>query len=164
MNALTVGSTMTKSLVIDSCIIIAFIHPDIKLLDFVTQNIGDIYINSITLKEELEDHKDMLRHMSYTLIEDNIEDMCLARQMNGPTSFHDNLQMLSCLKYGYTCVTNDRDLINLCKKNSVNVMWGLELIIELVKTKIITKDRATTMFSKSGIDKRYLCRLFPDAG
>ena len=154
MNVLTVGPTMTENFVFDTSVIISFIEADIQLLNLVAHNIGNIFITESVFME-VKKQKDELRHISYKQIEEHDDDFDSAPTIFGATSTVDNIAMLTAKRHGYICVTNDRPLRNLCEKYSVDCKWGLELIIELVKTKIITKDRATTMFSKSGIDKRY---------
>lgn len=46
---------------------------------------------------------------------------------------------------GMTCVTNDRALRAECRRQDIPVLWGLELMIELVRARMMSFDRASSV-------------------
>ena len=61
----------------------------------------------------------------------------------GPLSFADRLCLVLARDEGYVCVTNDRRLRSECSRMSVAVLWGLELMVELVRRKHLSARTAT---------------------
>lgn len=54
-------------------------------------------------------------------------------------SFQDNICFLDADKFGWSLVTNDRQLRQECEKVSVSVFWGLQVLIIMVKEKLLTR-------------------------
>jgi rRNA-processing protein FCF1 len=63
-----------------------------------------------------------------------------------------SLQDRSCLHYviaqGWTCIANDRKLRKECVRNGGQVVWGLEMLLRLVASGQVTKDRARDLGRK----------------
>ena len=75
----------------------------------------------------------------------HIEDAFRASSMTGATSFYDNICMLTAKRHGFTCVTNDKRLRNLCKRNGVSILCGLELIARVHKAGGMPYENALTL-------------------
>ncbi|MDP3387444.1 MAG: hypothetical protein Q8S24_09425 [Eubacteriales bacterium] len=62
----------------------------------------------------------------------------------------------ACLHYviteGWTCIANDRALRKACIKQGGTVVWGLEMLLLLVSTNRITKNRALDIAVKINAD------------
>ncbi len=54
--------------------------------------------------------------------------------MRGSTSFQDNICLLTAKRHGMTCITNDKSLRKACSEHDVLIMWGLELLLGLVRS------------------------------
>jgi len=50
---------------------------------------------------------------------------------SGPISFQDRLCLLTAKRYGYICVTNDKNLRKQCVTDGVPILWGLQLLARL---------------------------------
>ena len=56
-----------------------------------------------------------------------------ASAKRGKLSFRDHLCLIVSSALGFVCVTNDKSLRSACIDEGVQPMWGLELMIALVK-------------------------------
>jgi hypothetical protein len=54
----------------------------------------------------------------------------------------DRLCYLTCREYDWICLTNDRLLRRYCDENAVRVSWGLELLLDLVASDALARERA----------------------
>ena len=66
-------------------------------------------------------------------------------EMKPPLSFNDRLCFVVCQERGWTCVTNDRALRDLCRRHDVKTRRGLGLLVDLVRLGAINRRRATTI-------------------
>ncbi|MHC1691899.1 MAG: hypothetical protein AB9828_02590 [Sphaerochaetaceae bacterium] len=61
----------------------------------------------------------------------------------------------ACLQFviseGWTCIANDRALRKACIKQGGKVVWGLEMLLLLVSSNLIIKDRALAIAKKINI-------------
>ena len=61
-------------------------------------------------------------------------DYIRAERMRGSTSFQDNICLLTAKRHGMTCITNDKSLRKACSENGVPIIWGLEPLLQLVRS------------------------------
>jgi len=64
------------------------------------------------------------------------------RHGGGRLSFQDRICLLVAKEGGFTCVSNDRRLRMSCEAEGVPVLWGLELLVELVAARAIPAEAA----------------------
>lgn len=60
----------------------------------------------------------------------------------GRLSFQDRICVLVARAGSYTCVTNDRSLRSACTAAGVPVLWGLEILVELVAARALPAESA----------------------
>lgn len=115
-------------------------------------------VDSIGSLEELEDP-------GLIPIEPEIEDVFTAQEMDGQTSFQDNICFLTARRQRFTCVSNDTHLRRHCSHASIPTLWGLELILLLTKVGGIWKKEAFRIAkgAYTGICSSPLC-LFVTSG
>jgi rRNA-processing protein FCF1 len=72
----------------------------------------------------------------------------------------------ACLHYvlhrGWTCIVNDRRLRNECRKQGGTVVWGLEMLLNLVTSRRITKARAREIAKIINADNPLITRSILD--
>ena len=134
----------TQFMIMDACVLIDYINGEPELFKLISSLIGPIYVATPVL-EEVDSIESVLVLEDFGLlpIEPEMEDVFEASEMVGRTSFQDNICFLTAKRQGLTCITNDRNLRIQCKTSGVPILWGLELILELVKTNGISKKKAS---------------------
>jgi len=121
-----------KLMIMDACVLIDYIKADRSVLELVVKHVGPLHVASPVVDEvnEIEDENELLE-LGLVIVEPEIEDAYAAAGQTGPTSFQDRLCLLAARRYGFTCVTNDRNLRKLCAQEKVPLLWGLQLLAEL---------------------------------
>ena len=130
-------------MIIDACVLIDFMKVEPDLFKLISRHIGPIYVDTSLLEEvysiqSIEDLEDL----GLIPIEPEIEDVFTAEEMDGQTSFQDNICFLTAKRQGFTCISNDKRLRKLCTDAAVSMFWGLELILSLTKAGGIHKKEA----------------------
>ena len=127
-------------MIMDACVLIDFIKADRSVLELIVKHVGSLHVASPTIDEvnEIDDENELLE-LGLVIVEPEVADAyAAAAGRAGPTSFHDRLCMLVAKRYGFTCVTNDKNLRKLCQEEEVPLLWGLELLSRLHRSGGIT--------------------------
>ena len=120
------------SLVVDANVLIDYLAADATVLRLVSRHVGSLHVPRQVLQEVPRLGPDDCEHLALRIADETVEQLLEAGQQRGRLSFHDHLCLILARDHGWSCVTNDRALRRACEKLSVPVLWGLELMIELV--------------------------------
>lgn len=132
-----------RFMIMDACVLIDYINGEPDLFKLISSHIGPIYVATPVMEEvDSIESIDELEELGLLPVEPEIDDLFVAAEMNGRTSFQDNLCFLTAKRQGFTCITNDRNLRKQCSASEVPTLWGLELILELVKAGGLAKKEA----------------------
>jgi rRNA-processing protein FCF1 len=126
-------------MILDACVLTDFIKADRTILKRVVKYVGPLHVVSPVVEEvnEIKD-EDELRELGIIVNEPEIADAFAAASQIGPTSFEDQLCLLTALRHDFICVTNDKTLRRCCREQGVHLLWGLELLSKLHKAGGIT--------------------------
>jgi rRNA-processing protein FCF1 len=131
-------------MIMDACVLIDYVNGEPDLFKLISAHIGALYVATPILEEvDSIDSIDELEELGLLPIEPEIDDVFEATEMDGKTSFQDNLCFLTAKRQGMTCITNDTNLRKQCTASEVPILWGLELILELVKSGGLIKKEAS---------------------
>jgi len=135
---------LTRFMIMDACVLIDYMNGEPELFKLISSHIGPIYVATPTLEEvdsinSIEDLEDL----GLIPIEPEIDDVFTAEEMEGQTSFQDNICFLTAKRQGFTCISNDTNLRRQCTDARVPILWGLELILNLTKAGGILKKEAS---------------------
>ena len=131
-------------MIMDACVLIDYMNSEPDLFKLIATYIGALYVATPILEEvDSIESFDELEELGLLPIEPEIDDVFEATSMDGKTSFQDNLCFLTAKRQSMTCITNDTNLRKQCTASEVPIIWGLELILELVKIGGILKKEAT---------------------
>lgn len=119
-------------MIIDACVLIDYLKTDQTVLSLFVAHIGPIHVVHSVVEEvkDIDTVNDLI-DLGLIIVEPELEDAFEASAMKGPTSFQDNLSFLTAKRYGFTCITNDKNLRRLCTQSKVPVLWGLKLLADL---------------------------------
>ena len=118
--------------ILDACVLIDFLEADPGLFQRVARYLGHLIIPSPLLKEVRGADPSFFQQHGVEILDPTIEQLARAASKRGRLSFADHLCLLMAKDDGYTCVTNDRALLNVCKAEGVEVVRGLKLLLDLV--------------------------------
>lgn len=122
-----------RILLMDACVLIDFCKAERSVLRKCVLDVGEIHVITPVLQEvkEFQSEQELL-DLGLILDEPELEDALSAAEGRGPVSFQDRLCLLTAKRNRCTCVTNDKSLRKLCALEGVPVMWGLQLLLELL--------------------------------
>jgi predicted nucleic acid-binding protein len=123
-----------RLMIVDACVVIDFIQADRSVLRLIAEHVGPVHVIEPIVEEisHIENSEELIE-LGLTIIEELELEDAYAAVAPGPISFQDRLCLLTAKRYGFTCVTNDKNLRKLCEQEKVPLLWGLELLIELHK-------------------------------
>lgn len=124
----------TKIMIMDACVLIDFLKTDRSVLSLFVKYIGPVHVISPVVEEVKNiDNADELIELGLFIVEPELDDAFEAVTRKGPTSFQDNLCLLTAKRNGFTCVTNGKNLREYCLQEGVPILWGLQLLSILHK-------------------------------
>jgi predicted nucleic acid-binding protein len=130
----SVTSKPSNLLLMDACVLIDYLKTERSVLELFAKHIGSLHVVSSVAEEVREvERLDELAEIGLIIVEPELEDAFAAAVQIGPTSFQDKLCLFTARRYGFTCVTNDKNLRKLCLQEKVPLIWGLELLVTLHK-------------------------------
>lgn len=129
-------------MILDASVLIDLLDADRTVFRHIADHIGPVYVASVVVNElRSTESEDVLVELGLLILETEIEDAYTAVTWTGPTSFQDNICLLTAKRYGGICVTNDKSLRKLCVRENVPILWGLELLGELYNAGGISKKK-----------------------
>lgn len=129
-------------LIVDANVLIDYTNSDISILSLVSRHVGHIYVPSVILDEVDGLSEEDCVNLGFTVVDEPIEILLTAGEARGALSFEDHVCLLLAAENEWTCVSNDKPLHRACVEESVAVMWGLRLMLELVGARHLDKDSA----------------------
>lgn len=133
MRSPTRGSGSAVLLIVDADVLIDYVGADLSMLGTVSRNVGQVHIAGVVLQEV--DGLDANACAAHDLVVVEAGHLVLneAAARRGQLSFEDWVSLLLAKENGWTCVTNDKALRRTCADADVDVRWGLEVMLDLLK-------------------------------
>ena len=121
---------------IDADVLIDYLKTDDSILQLAGRHVFTLHAMSVTVAQEVDGlDPDGCARLGLQIIEPNLDQIMEATDAGGPLSFYDRLCLLVAKERTWGCLTNDKALRKTCGAEGIKVMWGLELMVELVKTR-----------------------------
>jgi hypothetical protein len=118
---------------LDACVLIDFWDADPSTITLVARHLGDVHIAENVLTEVEQVDRSVAVAAGITIIEPTFEMMTAAAQRRRGLSFQHHLCLLLAKERGWTCVSNDGRLRAACGEDGVAVLWGLEMLAQVVE-------------------------------
>lgn len=129
-------------LLADADVLIDYRDSDLSVLKLVGEHIAPVAVLSCVLDEVTHVTRRDCRRMGIKVISPETDLLLLAGQLQARVSFNDRLGFVVCRQNGWTCVTNDRALRQLCSLHDVSTRYGLRLMLDLVARGVLTHQQA----------------------
>ena len=121
----------------DANVIIDYARADAleQIFPKLREYVGEVCIVEAVFNEVEEiDHK-QCKKLGIKVLKSTFEQTKRANKKMYGLSLQDRLCLWMAVDSGCICVSNDRDLRKACEDHGVEILWGLEIMKELVKTK-----------------------------
>lgn len=149
-------------LILDACVLIDFWDADPSVITLVVREIGPIHIAENVLSEVSQVDRSAAITAGLTIIEPTFEMMTAAARRRRGLSFQDHLCLLMAREHGWTCVSNDGRLRKACDEDEVPVLWGLEVLAQVVEAGGLPVEAAIELAERMAACNRYLTQAVID--
>ncbi len=120
---------MSRPLLLDACVVIDFAECGVELLALASRHLGPVHVAIPALAEV---KSVALGTAAIQAIEPTIAELEEAALGGGGLSFADRVTLVLALRRGFVVVTSDRALRRACLASDIEVLWSLEVVLELV--------------------------------
>jgi len=128
------GVKKRQFLILDANTLIDFCKCDKTIIKLICTHVGQIHLATPVLSEIKEINEGECIELGIKLVEPELGQVMLAVDKKGSLSFQDNICLILAKEHGWTCVTNDKPLRRMCKKEGIPLIWGIQLICILVES------------------------------
>lgn len=128
----------TAWFIADANVLIDYAKTSPAILGLVAKNVGPVYVAADVLEEVEQLDVAQCLAIGLQVVEGNLAQLTEAAQRGGPLSFEDKLCLVMARDNGWACLSNDGPLREACKAQGVQVVWGLEIMLALVKEQHLT--------------------------
>lgn len=134
---------MKKVLICDANILIDYAQANKRIIHLAAQNLYEIRV-PLPVWAEVNDLTDQeAKALGLKLAEPTLDQIIEVGQMyGGQLSEEDNTCFVMARDEKAICATNEKTLRKKCQKNNIEIMWGLEWMIELCQIKKLSVDSA----------------------
>jgi rRNA-processing protein FCF1 len=133
--------------ILDANILIDFARSDERPLKLFCDKFP-VKIPDLVFNEVDDLCRSSCRKNGIEIIETEISILAEAGRRVNALSFQDNIVLLTSRAEQYICITNDKRLRTECEALGVKCIWGLEILLELVRKQVISKQIAKNYFEK----------------
>lgn len=137
-----------KFLLLDANVLVDYLAVDLEVLALVHEHVGPVHIVSTVLVEVGGLEADECERFGFRIVEPSLDQVSGADSGGGPLSFQDRTCLAFSRDEGWICVTNDKALRRACEADGVDVLWGLELPLEVVRLGHLPRDRASRVATR----------------
>ena len=127
----------------DANILIDFSKSDISIIKKIAEYYGEVRVPDIILQEVEVISDEEARRLGITIVETPLD-----LEEVPSLSYQDRTCLYYVKKNKWTCLTNDKALRKHCEAAGGTVVWGLEMLLKLVDTDLITANHAERIARK----------------
>lgn len=131
-----------KLLIVDASVLIDYANTELRVLALTSRHVGTVHVARALLREVKALTEAKCRRLGLELVSPSLEQLLEAGEGGGALSFEDWLCLILARDEGWIVVTNDRRLRTECASAGVSVLWGLQLMSELVSGGYLEPEQA----------------------
>jgi len=128
-----IAGSRHRGLVLDANVLIDYRDADLGILSLVATHVAPVCVPGPILAEVPRLDEATCRDLGIEPYGPNLEELAEASPRIGPLSFQDRLVLIVARNHAWTCVTNEKPLRRVCDNKRVRTLWGLNLMLALVK-------------------------------
>jgi len=123
-------------------VLIDYAKTEIHVLELTARHLGAVIILEPILGEVEQLDIALCERLGFQLLLPETPLLLHAASKRGPLSFQDHLCLLVAREQRAVCVTSEKALRTACTAEGIGVLWGLELMVELVQQRHLNKGEA----------------------
>lgn len=131
------------AIISDANILIDFFETDREIISLVSRHLAPLYVPDIVAEEVSQLKVINPVSIGLTIIETPYSVLAESKDRSSSISMQDFVCMRIAEERGWVCATNDKALRRECGKREVSVLWGLEMMLYLVKNGALKPKIAT---------------------
>lgn len=137
------GGQVNRVVICDANILIDYAKSNKKILKSITQHLYEIWV-PLPVWEEIKDlSNDDADDLGLNIKEPELEQIIEASAMHGGgLSDQDNMCFIIARDEKAICATNEKPLRKKCADNNIEVLWGLEMMVQLCNKGKLSSDVA----------------------
>ncbi|MBD3219386.1 MAG: hypothetical protein GF310_14025 [candidate division Zixibacteria bacterium] len=128
--------------IIDANVLIDFCDSDLNILRLFSTEIGSVHIGRSTFDKVDQLSESKANKHDLTIIAPSLSIALEAGKKRGALAYDDHETLLLAKEQGLTVITNDKALRRECKKEGVQILWGLEPLKLLTEKAVISVKEA----------------------
>jgi rRNA-processing protein FCF1 len=128
--------------VVDANVLIDYAMADTSILSLASRFVGTIHVPRSILEEVDQLDETDCDRLDLRIVDASLDQIQEAVEGSARLSFNDRVCLILARDSGWICVTNDRALRKACDDTAVPVLWGLELMLELIAAGHLTAESA----------------------
>ena len=126
----------------DANVLIDYAQTSPEILTLVAKHLGVVHVAAAVLDEVGQIDAAQCRKMGLRVVDGTLAQLMEASRRGGALSFEDKLCLVLARENGWTCLSNDVLLRNACVAQGVSVLWGLEIMLQLIEAGHLDVDQA----------------------
>ncbi len=135
-------TSTTAWFIADANVLIDYAKTSPEILGLVADHVGPVYVAAAVLDEVEQLDEAQCQAIGLTVVDGTLDQLTEASQRGGPLSFEDKLCLVLARDHGWACLSNDGPLRDACVAQGVSVVWGLEIMLQLVEAGHLSADKA----------------------
>lgn len=120
------------ALILDANVLIDYCDSDVSILGLASEQ-RRMYVAGPVLDEVEELDEDECERIGLRILQPSTEQLVEAGRGSSALSFQDKLCLAMAEEKGLTAVTNDKRLRSECGTRGIPVLWGLGIMVDLVR-------------------------------
>jgi rRNA-processing protein FCF1 len=132
----------------DANILIDYASCGMEVLALVSEHLAPVVVPDVILQEVRSLTQEQIEEAGITVVETPLDLLLPDPLVSKRLSTQDRVCLEMASANGWTCATNDRVLRNACQARDVRLVWGLELMVELVDRRILPEKKARNVGKK----------------
>lgn len=159
------GGLTLEILIIDANVLIDFCETDRSVLQLVCEHVTGVNVAEPVLDEVEQLDRATAEALGIRVVTPDYPCLTAAARaaQRSPLQFQDWVCLLLAEDNGWTCVTNDKRLRAECETRSVAILWGLELLLQLVEDEVLPQAGAIELAERVHRINRRIPRKVVDA-
>lgn len=139
----------------DADVLIDFCTADLTALALVSRHLRPVLVPTPLLGEVRQLDAAACERHGLKLYEPSTEQLLAAAARRRSLSFLDHLCLTIARDEGWVCATNDKVLRRECRTEGVQILWGLELLVDLVEAEHLTRTSAIHIATEIHTNNRH---------
>jgi len=127
-----------RPLIVDANVLIDYLDTEPSVLALVAREAGPLFVATEVLAKVDQLDVTLCKELGLSITVPSLSQLLEAAVRRPGLAFDDVVCLVMARDNGWCCVTNDRALRAACRASDVSVQWGLEIMLRLVASSVLS--------------------------